>query len=747
MVSVALADGAGGYGTVQDHPFATALPLSLAPADFDRDGNMDVAATRMGEDTLSVLVGDGAGGFSALENFGFEGYFLRNVVAGDFNEDGAPDLAFGIINQGLAIFLNDGAGSFAEEDRTIIPSESGVDIDMIATCDFDRDGHLDIIVRKLPNTPGAFNRVFLYLNDGTGDFSDPGNEIVLYTCDSEHEEQENIVIGDFNGDGYPDIASQGSNDYMGGTWYSCFTVRYGDCSGGVFYTVTQTYDDWQIPMVEDLVAGDLNDDGVDDLAVLIDGGYFLADRVEIWLGQEASSCGGGVELVCPDSLSFEPELGRDPSTMALIVPPRPGTVRWEQKISQTEGGFSGPLDDSDYFGSAVTSLGDLDGDGVGDVGAGVPADEDGGLNRGAVWVLFLNTDGTVKSEQKTSQTEGGFSGVLDNGDWFGNAVASLGDLDGDGVGDLAVGAKRDDDGDTLCGAVWVLSLFGEPLGSLGRDGDGIADDIDTNPVHYSSGFSDVGLGGSTSGYVAARQEQDLIITDAPDPEGVSVVADESGGALPATILYCSTEVEDVDAGDSLTLFCETPAASPRKGPAETGLEPTSATDVLVGTIHVTFTTVLGADADATLEAGNGLLFDPNTFVITAPTTNATTVTVYFDGEPYPLAPGESVDGDSILDVPAGSPQVFALFPSHPNPFRVSTSVRFVLDTEDPATLRVFDLAGREVRTLFAGRLPAGEHRAAWDGHDNAGRPVVEGIYFLQLGSGGRTLVRKIVRLD
>ena len=45
-----------------------------------------------------------------------------------------------------------------------------------------------------------------------------------------------------------------------------------------------------------------------------------------------------------------------------------------------------------------------------------------------MWVLILNTDGTVKSHQKISDTEGGFTGTLDNGDWFGITVDSLGDL-------------------------------------------------------------------------------------------------------------------------------------------------------------------------------------------------------------------------------------------------------------------------------------------------------------------------------
>jgi hypothetical protein len=73
----------------------------------------------------------------------------------------------------------------------------------------------------------------------------------------------------------------------------------------------------------------------------------------------------------------------------------------------------------------------------------------------------LNPDGTVASECKISETAGGFGGVLAPNDSFGISVALLGDLNGDGNDELAVGAYEDSDGGSGQGAVWILFLEGD----------------------------------------------------------------------------------------------------------------------------------------------------------------------------------------------------------------------------------------------------------------------------------------------
>jgi len=89
-------------------------------------------------------------------------------------------------------------------------------------------------------------------------------------------------------------------------------------------------------------------------------------------------------------------------------------------------------------------------------------------------------------------------------------------------------------------------------------------------------------------------------------------------------------------------------------------------------------------------------------------------------------------GDPSADVPAASVECFAA-PSHPNPFAVQTTIRFTLREPGRVTLGIYDISGRQVRTLLPGNhLAAGEHAATWDGRDGAGRDLRAGAYFYRL---------------
>lgn len=152
--------------------------------------------------------------------------------------------------------------------------------------------------------------------------------------------------------------------------------------------------------------------------------------------------------------------GNPASTLAQSIPTTVFEAVDAQRIDSDEGGFpSGLLEGGDRFGRSVISIGDLDLDGVPDLVVGTRSDDDGGVDAGAVYVLFMNRDLTVKSASKISATTGGLgAGVLDAGDFFGYSLAAPGDLNNDGVQDLTVGAPNDDDGNTNSGAIYHLFL-------------------------------------------------------------------------------------------------------------------------------------------------------------------------------------------------------------------------------------------------------------------------------------------------
>ncbi|MBN2746808.1 MAG: FG-GAP repeat protein [Bacteroidales bacterium] len=135
-----------------------------------------------------------------------------------------------------------------------------------------------------------------------------------------------------------------------------------------------------------------------------------------------------------------------------------GTVTSYQQITAQVGGFNVTLDYNDRFGASMDSIGDLNDDGIMDIAVGAHRDDDGGTDRGAVYILFMDTNKTVKSHAKISHTSGNLGCALQNSACFGTGVAGLGDLDGDGIEDIVVGGEGDSDGGFNTGAVWILYM-------------------------------------------------------------------------------------------------------------------------------------------------------------------------------------------------------------------------------------------------------------------------------------------------
>ncbi len=82
----------------------------------------------------------------------------------------------------------------------------------------------------------------------------------------------------------------------------------------------------------------------------------------------------------------------------------------------------------------------------------------------------------------------------------------------------------------------------------------------------------------------------------------------------------------------------------------------------------------------------------------------------------------------------GVPTEYALYQNYPNPFNPSTQIRFDVPETADATLMIYDITGRLVRTLYDGTLNAGRYTFAWDSKDDHGAPVSTGVYLYRLNT-------------
>ncbi len=163
--------------------------------------------------------------------------------------------------------------------------------------------------------------------------------------------------------------------------------------------------------------------------------------------------------------------------LAGISNPVTGQTPRAVKISQSEGGFGGQLKGTN-FGTSVEVLGDLDGDGTIDIAVGAPGDNTNGGKAGAIWILFLNPDGTVKGEQKITAGEGGFDGELVADDQFGFGLATI-DLNDDGRLELVATAP----GQRIVGSTAHTGSIGGFVSVLFLESDGrVSHHVRLDPV-------------------------------------------------------------------------------------------------------------------------------------------------------------------------------------------------------------------------------------------------------------------------
>ena len=114
---------------------------------------------------------------------------------------------------------------------------------------------------------------------------------------------------------------------------------------------------------------------------------------------------------------------------------------------------------------------------------------------------------------------------------------------------------------------------------------------------------------------------------------------------------------------------------------------------------------------------------------------------------YRLSEIESIEFDDELSVDDFKIlSSFSLMQNYPNPFNPTTTIRFEINHSGHASVEIFDLKGRLIKTLLNKYMVAGEHSIKWDRTDKNGKNITSGIYFYILRVSDAYQTKKMILL-
>jgi hypothetical protein len=257
-VTILLNNGHGKFSPAPGSPFSTNRhPNDIAIADFNHDGNPDIAIANTEIAELTLLLGNGKGQFTQAPNSPYKVYarpHTHGVAVADFNSDGRLDMATDDWEENkVSIVFGDSTMNF---DRQTFYAVGKRPYQRLRTADVNQDGKADLITTNLES-----NNSTVLLGRGDGTFKEaPGSP---FPCGSAPFA---VAIGDLNGDGQPDLAitdaptitaeSKGPDGLY---------ILLGDGTGHFAPLQGSPFATGKSP--SRIAIGDLNGDGINDIAI------------------------------------------------------------------------------------------------------------------------------------------------------------------------------------------------------------------------------------------------------------------------------------------------------------------------------------------------------------------------------------------------------------------------------------------------------------------------------------------------
>ncbi len=424
--------------------------------------------------------------------------FGEVLATGDFDGDGYDDLAIGIpgedidgeSNVGAVQILYGSSSRLTSTDTDFFHQDSpGVDGGnqsgdqfgfALAVGDFDNDGYDDLAIGKpFEDLDGKSNTGRVQVMYGSsGGISTSGETILDQNVLSAAGSNENgdkfgraLAAGDFDGDGYDDLAIGAPEEDTSGDKAGQVVVVFG-ASGGLNTNDNQAFTQDSDGVADStekndrfgftLAAGDFDDDGYDDLVVSAPhedtGGKDNAGVIHVLFGTSSGLTGIGSQYFDQDDVGGGTE-NNDYFGYTLAVgdfnndgyEDLAASAPWENsevgRVHLLFGRSTGLANSGFYITGGTNNgflgmglaAGDFDNDGFDDLAIGQPGADTSSADASGLVLIYEGSAALLTFDSSWGQSSSGITGVAEDDDEVGYALAT-GDFDGDGDSDLAAGS-------------------------------------------------------------------------------------------------------------------------------------------------------------------------------------------------------------------------------------------------------------------------------------------------------------------